>query len=578
MNERIENVPKLQRALSAGRLELERLQTEKVRLLDLYNTLDLPALLRSMVDTLEQRITIDGYMVTLANDTREHLVCEALRLPKGFEELQATFSRFRFPIDGSDEFVRAFLERSVVNVSKKNLGELSVYTQSAFFNWRISSMLVLPIVVDMDDDGVVAIGSFALFRADDDFTEEDANLALSTVEEHAPPIRNAQYFQRLEHKEEYLAHAQDEQFRFLEFITRINALTRPESIFGLISDEFLRRFPFHVVSVLLAENERLHVKHVQASKEIDRSIEGDLLEVFKDQSYRLKNSDGASPTAYLQNSPFYIDDIPEIINLPMSRLDRQGLEVMQGARTMGIIPIRHREKAIGVLWLASVGSKAMLSDAEKNLIEALCGFIGRAIANTKLYALVESQKVKIEGLNQRLQEKVVALNEAAAKDKLTGLFNFGSFQKEITRRMSETARQSDNEGLSIVLLDVDNFKKFNDTYGHLAGNDVLKEVAERIKSVARSMDIPCRYGGEEFVLILPRCPLEGALGLADRVRNRVAELPFFVNDKGVLVTASLGCATFRPGESAEAFIERADKALYAAKANGKNRVEAEETV
>ena len=131
------------------------------------------------------------------------------------------------------------------------------------------------------------------------------------------------------------------------------------------------------------------------------------------------------------------------------------------------------------------------------------------------------------------------------------------------------------EPLCIVMADLDHFKEINDTHGHLVGDQVLHDVATRMVTGARSSDIVGRYGGEEFLIIFENATLDVARDLAERIRIRVLADPFVEDAEKLFVTVSLGVAEARPGDSAEALIERADQAMYEAKAAGRNRVRTE---
>ncbi|WP_338056048.1 GGDEF domain-containing protein [Thermanaerosceptrum fracticalcis] len=120
---------------------------------------------------------------------------------------------------------------------------------------------------------------------------------------------------------------------------------------------------------------------------------------------------------------------------------------------------------------------------------------------------------------------------------------------------------------SVIFLDVDYFKAYNDTYGHVAGDVVLQKTAEIIKNSIRSVDIAGRYGGEEFVIILPGTEKEGAAKVANRIRKSIETYPFPYRQ----VTASLGIALAKNNDSVDSLLERADQALYQAKRQGKNR-------
>ncbi len=152
------------------------------------------------------------------------------------------------------------------------------------------------------------------------------------------------------------------------------------------------------------------------------------------------------------------------------------------------------------------------------------------------------------------------------RDSMTGLYNHQYIVSNLQEEIDRSERYK--IPLSIIVLDVDNFKKINDSYGHVMGDSVLKRVSKTIKSQCRIMDKIGRYGGDEFVIVLPETDLEKAVILARRLLESVESLSF---DNSVKVTVSLGIAQLDEGETASAFIERADDKLYAAKRAGRNR-------
>jgi len=188
--------------------------------------------------------------------------------------------------------------------------------------------------------------------------------------------------------------------------------------------------------------------------------------------------------------------------------------------------------------------------------------------------LVQS-KMKLEKLTSELEEKNAYLEEIANLDGLTQIYNHRYFQESLDKEISRSIRQ-ENE-LSLILADIDNFKKFNDFYGHQAGDYVLKELASLCSEVIREYDLIARYGGEEFVFVLPETNQVDALIVAEKVRAAVEQHPFHYEGDDYRVTSSFGVAIFsgvgNPMKKTE-LIERADKALYTAKKKGRNRVEA----
>ncbi len=162
--------------------------------------------------------------------------------------------------------------------------------------------------------------------------------------------------------------------------------------------------------------------------------------------------------------------------------------------------------------------------------------------------------------------------QKALLDDLTGCYKKGYCKEFLSKLLTAFIRYKD-EKFSIVMFDLDHFKKINDTYGHLCGDYVLATIAKIVRKNLRSSDIFCRFGGEEFIVILPKTLAPGALRLAHRLRQNIASYAYVYNNLQIKVTASFGITTVSPTDSVESLIERCDQALYQAKKKGRNRVE-----
>ena len=174
---------------------------------------------------------------------------------------------------------------------------------------------------------------------------------------------------------------------------------------------------------------------------------------------------------------------------------------------------------------------------------------------------------KFDGVDSLVKD----LEKKSILDPLTGCYN----KKEITilleRFLREFLRYSNP--LSILMCDIDHFKRVNDTYGHLAGDFVLREVAKIIKNNIRQSDACGRFGGEEFLILLPNTKLIGAMKLAERIRNNIKNKDFIFEHKKIKVTISIGITSASKSDSVFSLIERVDEALYEAKRKGRDRVE-----
>ena len=209
-------------------------------------------------------------------------------------------------------------------------------------------------------------------------------------------------------------------------------------------------------------------------------------------------------------------------------------------------------------------------EALRSVIEHLVqGAKEMELDNKKLETRLAASRQEIEQLQQNLE----IVRTEALTDPLTTLSNRKYFDAALAKSIAEAKEK--NEPLSLLMADIDHFKSFNDQYGHLTGDQVLRLVALSVKQNVKGRDVAARYGGEEFVVALPNTALQSAITVADQIRRAVMTKELMRRSNGDRlgrVTISIGAAVLHPGDTAQLLIERADKCLYAAKRNGRNRV------
>lgn len=176
--------------------------------------------------------------------------------------------------------------------------------------------------------------------------------------------------------------------------------------------------------------------------------------------------------------------------------------------------------------------------------------------------LARNKQIEMEGV-------MVQAREVAQVDALTFLFNRRMIVRELQQEILRTERY--DSAFSIALIDIDHFKKVNDVYGHLAGDEVLREVAQRLSNNIRHSDSVGRYGGEEFLILLPNTKSSSAAEQAERLSVQIREIPFDVYENSLKVTISIGIAQLQTGDTWETLLKRADDAMYEAKNTGRNR-------
>ena len=229
---------------------------------------------------------------------------------------------------------------------------------------------------------------------------------------------------------------------------------------------------------------------------------------------------------------------------PANQLDPHiGFPMIVAGKTVGVLGVRPE-------------SGAMAPD-RRRIIEAASALLAVSVKNSQLFREVRENSIK---------------------DPLTGCFLRAHSLDVIDAELRRARRNQ--LPVSLIMFDLDHFKDVNDRYGHLCGDAVLAAVGKRMREVLRGSDLKCRYGGEEFLVLLPETPLHGARRVADTLRREIADRPIPWAGEGLTVTASFGLAQTMPGEvNVEAVIERADQALYRAKDDGRNCVRiATETV
>ncbi len=246
-----------------------------------------------------------------------------------------------------------------------------------------------------------------------------------------------------------------------------------------------------------------------------------------------------------------------------------GLQNFDGLRLCSQIRSLERTRYLPLIMIADTeGDPKVLRGLDLGVND----YLMRPIDRNELLARVRSQ-VKNRRYAERLRENLQASMELAITDSLTGLHNRRYLQSHLSALLSE--RQARGKGLSLCVLDIDHFKNVNDSYGHDAGDEVLREFAMRLRKHVRGVDLLARFGGEEFVVAMPDTDAVMAFHAADRIRRAIETEGFSIHKgtRTISVTCSIGMAGMMADESsADSLIKRADEALYQAKKTGRNKV------
>jgi two-component system cell cycle response regulator len=328
----------------------------------------------------------------------------------------------------------------------------------------------------------------------------------------------------------------EEKARFFRALEELNKVTTPQQAADTAVAQAAQMCPaLHLCALTVAEDRRHRVL----------AVAGEAGSALRDLSF-------ADNAGLVSNVVKLGAPLP---GRPLGAMDRvvifDGGTVVRGLGALKIFPLKAGEATVGTLVCGSRKPDGLQEAAQKEL-SMLALQAAEALVRTRLYEQAERM---------------------ATIDGLTGLLNRRTFNSLLEQRLREAQRYS--RPLSLLLLDIDHFKKVNDSHGHPAGDSVLKGVARVAQKQARETDLVARYGGEEMALILPQTDARGAWAIAERIRKAVEAAAHATEQGALRVTLSIGVATWTSGgDSPDDVLQAADKALYRAKENGRNRVEA----
>lgn len=387
------------------------------------------------------------------------------------------------------------------------------------------SMLALPLIANEKKLGVILI-SYRIHHAFSStelaFGEQAANqIALAISKEHALEVAQ---------------HRAKELDALQKATTALLSTLDLDTLLGQILDAAISAIPAAETGLLhlvVPETGELQVRAAQGGEE-------SRIRLFKPTAV-----ESYSARAVRYRRPFLVEDI-EIDSSIGTEADFPNMPYIS---SLIVAPLITEERVYGALALGSRRKAAFTTD-DLRLLVSFAATATTALRNAQLHAAVQQQ---------------------AITDPLTGLYNRRGFSDLAEHELLRAQRF--NRPLSMILIDIDRFKEINDTYGHLMGDKILSTVSANCRAELRQVDIIARYGGDEFIVLLPETVLQEALKVAERLRLRVENLRFHHNGDILNTTICLGVAELQPRDTLKSLIERTDQALYRAKQSGRNQVE-----
>ncbi len=386
-----------------------------------------------------------------------------------------------------------------------------------FLEDGFQSMLAIKISLDDKKEGII----FFLHYDMEFFSCQDKKM-ISSIIEYAPLMLNkAEVFEKMERNVAGLSTLQ-------RTSNTINSTLDLEEVFALTVDVIMGTMGVSMAKLFIL-NDELDELELVASSGIPANEKERIISVSR---ILAKNS--------IENDRQIIKD-----EIDDEFIDRFGLKRI---KSIVCIPLKVRGEAIGTINAAQIEFFRNFKEADKRFLATLANQIAIAIENARMYNQME---------------------ELATKDGLTKLYNHSHFQEILDREIDNA--ELNQTSLSLLMMDIDKFKNFNDTYGHQVGDEVLKELASLLQREVRGVDTVARYGGEEFSIILPGTDEQEAYQVASRINQSVRDMIVSYEDLELKVTISIGVSSYELGGSKKELINRADQACYKAKSLGRDQ-------
>jgi diguanylate cyclase (GGDEF)-like protein len=403
-------------------------------------------------------------------------------------------------------------KKSIIKNNLNSSTRFNFITKSGY-----KSLLASPLVEDEDVYGVLFVAN------EDKFAYEELNRLNTLATQASFLIKKNQLFEKMQRNVAELS--------TLQRVSKIiNSTLDLDQVMDLAIDVIVGTMGVSSCAIMLVEEDNNNL-NLEASRGLLEQCE------TKDNLNISKCKFAAE--ALKSKRPVIYNEVPEEIKKNM------GIPELKSGIA---VPLKLREDVIGIIVAVNTLMIHSFTKDDERFLTTLANQVAIALENARIYNRME---------------------EMAIKDGLTQLYNHSHFQETLFEEINRATRY--DQALSLLMLDIDNFKDFNDTYGHPVGDEVLKSLAKTLQDITRDIDTVARYGGEEFTIILPETTIGGAKEVACRINQAVRDMIIEENDLKLSVTVSIGAATYNSDLSQKELINNADKALYRAKESGKDK-------
>ncbi len=396
-----------------NKFEQEHIKRQQQETLEIIHRISRTIKVDEIIEILGEEIGkidgVDGYSINLLGKDGKHLTCNKVSLPGEFKAIEKTFQHFNYTLGPNDENTVVIADKKIVSIDSHNIESYSESTRARFKAWKMFNMVSIPLT-NMEDNSAEVLGAIMLFNNSELISRKSTDILCKKLSMFFDPIENAIKYSDLKQKEQIVETGIAERAQFLNFVNDVNNLNSVDKIYEKISDEFLNRYPFNMVVILVEKDGLLHgvSSYTKEEKYKDKALLWS--ELTKDNPYEITYEGGSYSMCYLNNQNLYFPDVPQLMNLPMNRHDRIMLERMDGLKSIIHLPINKDGQSIGVISISCFESQIILSREDINFLELLSSFIGTAIINAGLYSKIAEQKSEIENTLSELkvtQEKLV---------------------------------------------------------------------------------------------------------------------------------------------------------------------------
>lgn len=475
-------------------------------------SLDLDETIQRILRQLKRVVPYDSATVHVLRDGHLQIIGG-----HGYDDLSEVIG-LNFPVPGNNPHTRV-IESAAPLILIDAREEHSIFQRPPHDHTR--SWLGIPLRLRDQVTGMLSIDSEKVGR----FSDRDAQLALVFGDAVAIALENARLFE-MEQRRRQLAAMQLDILQIASSSLKLDRLL--EQAAGMAAEAV--QASFAAVLLLGEDRSELELAVVRAQ----HNINARRARVLERSLEKLGGS----------------DPLKTLLEGRHARALDSDDHLVQGLPHLLIAPLFTRERLVGALVLGEAGSSSGSSSEVLTLVETIGYSLAVSIENARLYARSERM---------------------ALTDSLTGLYNRRGIYQIGQRELERCQRY--NRPLSILMIDLDHFKQLNDQYGHIVGDEVLTVASARLQEAVRRIDVVGRYGGEEFLVLLPECGLEFARGVAERIRQAVAGQPLASTAGPLNVTVSIGVSSgVKTPLELESLIQRADQALYRAKQAGRDQV------